>query len=51
LICKYAPTSTIATDIIAMHSSVIGTSANNYIERLKYDYNFDTKSTFTSLAI
>lgn len=28
LICKYAPTSTVATDIIAYHTTIIGTSYN-----------------------
>ena len=49
MICKYAPASTTATDFIAMHNSVSGTSANNYIEKLKYNYNFDGKTTYNSM--
>ena len=51
MICKYAPASTTATDFIAMHNAVVGVSANNYQEKLIYDYNFDGKTTYNSFAL
>lgn len=51
MICKYAPASTTATDFTAMHNAVVGISASNFMEKLKYNYNFDGKTTYNALAL